>query len=223
MLVASTRIASVAEERLGQREPAVGAVVEGALQPLRRRGLGAVGLERDDEPREPADPLGAHRVPLVGHGAGADLLRLERLQQLALVLEQSQVARHLGRRLGDAAQRVEDRAVGLPRVGLAGHGERSREPELAVTRRSSSRTLSWSPSKSSRKEACVPVVPLQPRNRKRLEPVAELLDVEREVLHPERGALADRGELRRLEVGVGEAGDVRACAARSPPAPRAPR
>ena len=39
-----------------------------------------------------------------------------------------------------------------------------------------------------------------------LEPVAELLDVEREVLHPERRALADGGELRRLEVGVGEAG-----------------
>ena len=95
MLVARTRIASVAEEGLGQREPAVGAVVEGALEPLARRGVGAVGLERDDEPREAGDALGAHRVPLVGHGAGADLLGLERLEQLALVLQQPQVAANL--------------------------------------------------------------------------------------------------------------------------------
>ncbi len=43
-----------AEKRLGQREPAVGAVVERALEPLARGGVGAVGLERDHEPREPA-------------------------------------------------------------------------------------------------------------------------------------------------------------------------
>ena len=112
------------EERLGKREPAVGAVVERALQPLGGGGVGAVGLERDDEPRERADPLGAHRVPLVRHGAGADLLRLERLEQLALVLQQAEVAGHLRRRLRDAAQGVEDLAVDLARVGLAGHGER---------------------------------------------------------------------------------------------------
>ena len=107
MLVASTRIASVAEERLGQREPAVGAVVEGALEPLARGGVRAVGLQRDDEPGQPGDPLGPHRVALVGHGAGADLLGLERLEQLALVLQQPEVAGHLGRRLRDAAQGVE--------------------------------------------------------------------------------------------------------------------
>ena len=61
----------------------------------------------------------------------------------------------------------------------------------------------------------MPVVPLQPRKPQRLEPVAELLDVEREVLHPERRPLADGGELRRLEVGVGEAGQPRACGWRS--------
>ncbi len=42
----------------------------------------------------------------------------------------------------------------------------------------------------------------------RLQPVAQLLDVEAEVLHPERGALAHGGELRGLEVRVGEAGEV---------------
>ena len=38
-----------------------------------------------------ADALGPHRVPLVCHGAGADLLGLEWLEQLALVLQQPEV------------------------------------------------------------------------------------------------------------------------------------
>ena len=54
----------------------------------------------------------------------------------------------------------------------------------------------------------MPVVPWQPRKRSALDPVRDLLHVEREVLHPERGALADGRELRRLEVGVGEAGKL---------------
>jgi hypothetical protein len=33
------------------------------------------------------------------------------------VLKQAEIHGHLGRRLGDAAQRVEDDAVALPRVG----------------------------------------------------------------------------------------------------------
>ena len=42
-----------------------------------------------------------------------------------------------------------------------------------------------------------------------LQPVHQLLDVEREVLHPQRGPLADGGELGRLEVGIGQAGPRR--------------
>ena len=44
--------------------------------------------------------------------------------------------------------------------------------------RSSSRTLAWSPSKSVRKLACVPVVPLTPRRRRVAEPMVDLLEVE---------------------------------------------
>ena len=43
----------------------------------------------------------------------------------------------------------------------------------------------------------------------RLQPVGELLHVEPEVLHPEGGPLPDGGELRRLEVGVRQAGQGR--------------
>ena len=40
----------------------------------------------------------------------------------------------------------------------------------------------------------------------RLDPVADFLGVEGKILGPERGAFAHRGELRRLEVGVGKTG-----------------
>ena len=111
------------EERLGEREPAIGAVVQRTLEPLVGRGVGAVGLERDHEPGEARDALGAHRVPLVGHRARSDLLRLERLEQLALVLQQAKIAGHLGGRLRHTAERVEHHAVRLARVGLPRDGE----------------------------------------------------------------------------------------------------
>ena len=48
--------------------------------------------------------------------------------------------------------------------------------------------------------------PLDPSELQRLEPVQQLLRVEQKLLHPQGDALADGGELRRLEVGVSEAG-----------------
>ena len=79
------------EEGLGHRDALVGGVVERALEPLRGGRHRRVERERDDVARERADALGAHRVALVGHRGGADLRLLERLLELALVLEQAQV------------------------------------------------------------------------------------------------------------------------------------
>ena len=50
----------------------------------------------------------------------------------------------------------------------------------------------------------MPVVPFTPRNLQRRDAVLQLLQVEHEVLRPERRALADGRELRRLEVRVAE-------------------
>lgn len=67
------------EERLGKRDAPVGAVVERALEPLHARSAERVLLDRHEVPRKTADPLGAHRVPLVCHRGGPDLRRLEGL------------------------------------------------------------------------------------------------------------------------------------------------
>jgi hypothetical protein len=193
------------EERLGQREPAVGAVVERALQPLRGGRVRRARLQRDDEPRQAADALGAHRVPLVCHRARADLLRLERLEQFALVLQQAEVVAQLAGRLRNAAQRVDDEGVHLARVRLARHGVGAREAQLARHLPVELAHLLVVPPEELEERRLRARGALAAVEAQRLEHVAEALHVEREVLHPQRGALAHRGELRRLEVRVGEA------------------
>ena len=100
MLVARTRIASVARNASGRvsRRLALSSRVRSSHWVAAV--WAALAWQRDDVPGQAADPLRPHRVPLVGHGAGADLLRLERLEQLALVLQQPEVAGHLGRPTG---------------------------------------------------------------------------------------------------------------------------
>ena len=107
------------EERLGHRDALVGRIVERPLEPLGRGRHRGVDRERDDVARERAHALGPHGVALVGHGRGADLRRLERLFDLALVLQQSQVGRGLVGGLRDPREGVDDEVVLLARVGLA--------------------------------------------------------------------------------------------------------
>ena len=194
------------QECLGQDQPPVGAVVQGAFEPLARGGLGAVLLQRDDEPRQPVDPLGPHRIPLVGHRARADLLALERLQHLVLVLQQAQVVGDLGAPLGHPAQEVEHLRVLLPRVGLSGHGEAGVEPHPPHEAPLELPHLGMITVEEFEEARLRPRGPLAAAEPESLEPANGLLDIHREVLHPERGALADGRELRRLEMGVGQAG-----------------
>ena len=67
------------EERLWQRHAPVRAVIQRALEPLHGRRPQRVLVQHHEVPRERADALRAHRVPLVCHGRGPDLSRLERL------------------------------------------------------------------------------------------------------------------------------------------------
>src|SRR6185503_18840867 len=76
-----------------------------------------------------------HGVSLVGHGRGAHLRRLERLLDLAVVLEQPEVGRGLVRRLGDARERMDDEIVLLARVRLARNALAPLEPGAAGERR----------------------------------------------------------------------------------------
>ena len=101
----------------------MGGVVQGALQPLGGAGLVGAGHQPQDEPGQGVDALAAHGVALVGHGRGADLLRLEGLLHFLQVLEQAQVAGELGGRGGDAAEHLAHAVLQLAGGGLAGDGD----------------------------------------------------------------------------------------------------
>ena len=159
------RIASVARNASGNRRAGGSRCRRACARSTARACVWfAFGSSETTKRASDADALGAHRVALVRHRRRADLLALERLLDLAERLQQAHVARELRRARGDAGDDAEHLRVELARVGLAGDGERrARSPSRAVTRASSSRTFAWSPSKSSRKVACVPVVPFTPR------------------------------------------------------------
>lgn len=61
------------EERFGERDAAVGGVIEGTLEPLDRGGHECVLMEGEEVTGEGADAFGAHGVAFVGHSGGADL------------------------------------------------------------------------------------------------------------------------------------------------------
>ena len=199
-------MASTARNACGSDQPADGAVVERALQPLGRRGLAGGRRQGQHEPGQRAHPLGPHRVALVGHRRRADLLGLERLLELALVGQQPQVGAEPVRALGDPRQRGQHLGVDLARVGLArdgiGLGEAERLGHHPVERLDlgvvAVEELEEAGLRAGR--------PLDPQELQLGEPMLDLAQVEDQLVAPERRALADRHELGRLEVGVAQAG-----------------
>ncbi len=119
------------EEQLREDDAPGCRVVERALEPLVRGRLGEDRAEVRQEPRERAEPLRAHGVPLVGHGRRADLARRERLAHLAGVREEPRVLAHLAERRSEAGERIREACIELARVGLTRERDRPREAELA--------------------------------------------------------------------------------------------
>ena len=118
------------QEPLRQDQAAVGAVVQGAFQPLSGSGGGSAGFEARHEPGQRADAFAAHRVPLVGHGRRADLVLFKGLFDFLAMLQQSQVGGRLVGTLGHSRQHGEHLGIDLPRVGLASDGVGAVEADL---------------------------------------------------------------------------------------------
>ena len=70
------------QKSLGYRDALIRAVVKRALEPLGTGRHGRVEAVGDHIARQRREALAAHGVSLVGHGARADLVRLERLLHL---------------------------------------------------------------------------------------------------------------------------------------------
>ena len=196
------------QEGLRQGEPAVDAVVQGPLQPLRRRRLGGVARQADQEARQAAHPLAAHGVAFVGHRRGADLARSDGLIDLLAVGEQAQIGAVLVGRLPQAGQHIEDLAIDLARVGLAGDGEDPVEAHFACYQVIELAHAVVVASKQFEEAGLGAGGSLDASEAEGIQAVVDLVEVEHEVLAPQTGPFADGGQLGRLEVGKAHRGQV---------------
>ncbi len=148
-----------------------------------------------------ADALAAHRVALVGHGGGADLLLAEGLLDLAAVRQEPDVDRELGRRGRQPGQRVQHQAVPLARVGLAADGDGAGESHALGDHAVELAHLVMVAVEELQEAGLGAGGALDAAERQAVEQRLDLLEVEQEVLQPQRRALAEGGRLGRLEVG----------------------
>ena len=163
-----------------------------------------VGDQRHEVTGEGAAALGAHGVALVGHGGGADLILLKGFFHFLEVGQQAPVGGDFMGAGGHRTEGREDIAVDLARIGLAGDGValgkakgvRHQLVELfhlvVVAVEEGQKAGLGAGGALHPAEAQVGALALQ---------VAQIHD---QVLDPQAGALADGGQLRRLEVGKAE-------------------
>ena len=194
------------EQGIGNDQPPVRRVVEAALEPLRGCVHRAVGCVREQSAGQAAQPFGANRVTLVGHGRRTDLIAVERLGEFTDTLQQAQVGAELVACLADAREGGQQLAVLLARIGLAGDRERCFETEAPSNCTIQGGDLLAVALKQGHVAGLGARRTLGAATTERLQPMLDLLEVAEEILKPQAGALADRGELRRLEMGIGQRG-----------------
>ena len=188
------------QERLADHDAAVRRIVQRALEPLHGLRERAVQRQADQVARQRADAFAAHRVALVRHRAGADLLLAERLLDLLHVREQPDVVRHLGRTLGDAGKDRQHAVVDLARVRLAAQAHRMLESHLRGDHAVELAHLVAVAAEEVQVARLRPGGALRAAERQFVDGAVERGQVEHEVLDVEGEALAERGELGGLEV-----------------------
>src|SRR5689334_7719316 len=188
------------QECLRNEQSSVRAVVKRSLEELHAVRLIGVRLEAQHEAGEGIDAFAAHRITLVGHCRGTDLLFLEGLLDLADGLEHAEVVRELGCARRDTSNSRHRLRVQLARIRLPRYGYRSLETNrgrdvpieathlfvIAIEDREEARLC------ASRS--------LHAATGQGVDAEIDVAEVEDKVLHPERAALAHGRRLRRLQV-----------------------
>ena len=202
------------QDRVGRKESfrhadaLVRGVVQRALKPLRRSGNRRVQRVYDNVACKGGDTLAAHRVALIRHGGGTDLVLLKRLFHFLQVLQKTDVVREFCGALRDAAQNVQHLAVKLTRVGLAGDGKAALIAHFLGDFRVDL-CGHFIVAVEKLKETCLCARGALGAEQLRFaELILHVFKVHQKLLHPQRGALAHGGRLCRLEVGEGERGQV---------------
>ena len=192
------------EECLRNRNALVRGVIQRALEPLGSRGEGRVQAVADDVARQCTDTLGTHRVALVRHSRRTDLVLLKRLLDFLQVLQQTQVGCKLGSGLGNASQRSQRLRVNLAGVGLAGDRNHACKAEIVGNALLEFLNLALIAVKQLHEGRLRAGRALAAEHTQVFDAVLDFAEVHQQLIHPQGSALADRGQLRRLEVGEAE-------------------
>jgi len=182
------------QKRLRKNQSAIGAVVQGTLEPLLRRVCQAFPSSSITKRASPVirsarmdSACTPSRTIPPGRSRTARASRLH----AAAAAHRCELGREAWAPMGHPRQGREHLGIELPRVGLARDREHPGKAHPPGDRASSSRTFSSSPSNSSRKLACVPVVPFTPGTAA-CPAGAGPPRVEQQLLHPQGDPLADR-------------------------------
>ena len=194
------------QEALGHRNALIGGVVQRALKPLGTGSDGGVQHVHHQVAAQRADALAAHGVALVGHSGGTDLVLLKRLLHLLEVRQQADVRRHLHGGLADACHGGQHIVVHLAAVGLAADRHDLGKVHLGADVGLDGLDLGGVAVEQLHKAGLGAGGALNAAQCQLGDLVVKLLQIHVQLVHPERGALADGGQLRGLAVGVGQAG-----------------
>ena len=108
------------------------------------------------------------------------------------------------RALRNAREHIQNAGVNLPRVSLAGDRNTGREAHLFRNHRIDLLNLLFVSLKELLERSLGTRGALAAQQFHVREHMVEILEIQKELVHPERGTLSHCGRLRRLEMGKGE-------------------
>ena len=194
------------QERLGENQAAIGAVVERPFHPLHRQGHRRRTFKTHHKAGQGTDSLTAHRIALIRHRGGTDLIFLERFFHLFVVGQDPQIRPELMAAGGDSGQDIENLRVKFTRVGLSGHGKRLLKTDLLAEFFLQELHLLVIPAEELQETGLCPGRPLISQGLGGRQTMLQIVHIHDQIVVPQAGALPHGRRLRRLKMGIAQAG-----------------
>ncbi len=194
------------QKGLRHRNALIGAIVQRALKPLGLGGQRRIERIHRDIPRQRTDALTAHGITLIRHGGGTDLALGKRLLYLLKGLQQPQVIGKLIGALGKAGKHTEEIRIHLAGVGLPGDRYTAGKAHILRDQLFHAVDLRLVPIEQLHKAGLCTGGTLGPKQAQVIKLELEIFHIHDQLLQPQSGTLAHRGQLRRLQVGITQAG-----------------
>ena len=196
------------KEGFRYRDALIGRVVERALKPLGCSGKRGIQRIRNDIPCKRGNPLGAHRVALIRHRRGADLMLFKGFFHLLKGLENPQVVCEFIGALRKSGKYGKEVSVRFAGIGLAGNRHTAREAHFLCNQCLQLFHLFLVALKEFHKAGLRAGRTLGAEQQQFGKPVFQFLDIRNQFIDPQRGTFADSGQLCRLQMRIGQTRQV---------------